>query len=28
VPQWTDGWDILTRAKAQRDAGDPFWDQF
>jgi hypothetical protein len=28
VPQWTDGWDILTNAKQRRDQGDPFWDQF
>jgi hypothetical protein len=28
VPQWSGGWDILMSAKAQRDAGDPFWDQF
>lgn len=28
VTQWTGGWDILMDAKRQRDAGDPFWDQF
>ncbi len=28
VTQWTDGWNILQNAKAARDAGDQFWDQF